>query len=69
MQLKARVEECMTRKCDPMKARAEAIAKRLGMDKKGEATHDYIPNPAQLVKEKTWTMSEVVDYHEFEDCF
>ena len=32
MQLKARVEECLGRKCDPMKSKAEAMAKRLGLD-------------------------------------
>ena len=48
MQLKARVDDCMTQKCDPMKARAEAIAKRLGLDvnKQGPPTaKEYISDP------------------------
>ena len=72
MQLKARVDDCMIRMCDPMKARAEAIAKRLGLDenKKGPpAAKDFIENPNELIANKTWTMSEVIEYHGFEDCF
>ena len=72
MQLKARVDDCMTRHCDPMKSRAEAIAQRLGMDvsKKGPPTAaEHISDPEQLVNSKTWTMSEVMEYHTFEDCF
>ena len=49
MQLKARVEECMTTKCDPMKTRAEAIAKRLGLNNKGEGSQEYISDPNILV--------------------
>eukprot|EP00354_Favella_ehrenbergii_P001839 CAMPEP_0170468884 /NCGR_PEP_ID=MMETSP0123-20130129/11902_1 /TAXON_ID=182087 /ORGANISM="Favella ehrenbergii, Strain Fehren 1" /LENGTH=70 /DNA_ID=CAMNT_0010735575 /DNA_START=209 /DNA_END=421 /DNA_ORIENTATION=- len=55
-----------------MKARAEAIAKRLGLDvnKQGQPqAKDYIADPAQLVANKTWSMSEVLEYHGFEDCF
>ena len=69
MQLKARVEECITIKCDPMKTRAEAIAKRLGLNNKGETSKEYITDPKKLVEDKTWTMSEVADYQEFEECF
>ena len=32
MQLKARVQDCLTLRCDPFKVRAEEIAKRLGLD-------------------------------------
>ena len=55
-----------------MKARAEAIAKRLGMDsnKKGPpSVNDYINDPHAMIGTKTWSMSEVVEYHTFEDCF
>ena len=72
MQLKSRVEDCMTVQCDPMKVRAEAIAKRLGLDadRLGPPTaKDYIQDSEALVNSKTWTMSEVLDYHTFEDCF
>ena len=70
MQLKARVDDCLMAKCDPMKSRAEEIAKRLGIDQKdASAPKDYISSPEQLVKNKTWTMGEVIEYHGFEDCF
>ena len=71
MQLKARVDDCLMRQCDPMKSQAEAIAARLGLDtdRKGMPTaKEYIPN-GQAFLEKTWTMGDVIDYHGFEDCF
>ena len=73
VQLKARVDDCMMRQCDPMKTQAEAIAARLGLDldRKGApapTSKDYIPDPRAVVA-KTWTMGDVVDYHGFEDCF
>ncbi len=72
MQLKARVDDCMTRHCDPFKSRAEAIAERLGLDagkQSAPTPADYIDDPETLVNTKTWTMSEVMEYHTFEDCF
>ena len=70
MQLKARVDDCLTARCDPMKSRAEEIAKRLGLDQKNAAAQkDYIGSPEELVNNKTWSMDEVIEYHGFEDCF
>ena len=72
MQLKARVDDCLMRQCDPMKSQAEAIAARLGLDmdrRKGQPTSkEYVPDPRAFL-EKTWTMGDVIDYHGFEDCF
>ena len=55
-----------------MKVRAEAIAERLGVDadRKAQPTAaDHIADTEQFVATKTWTMSEVLEYHGFESCF
>ena len=72
MELKARVDDCLMRQCDPMKQQAEAIAERLGLDmdrKKMPTSKDWIPDARAMVANKTWTMGEVIDYHQYEECF
>ena len=73
MELKPRVEACMTQKCDPHKQRAEAIAERIGLDeetqKKLPTAQDFISDPETFIEKKTWTMRDVVEFHRFGDCF
>ena len=73
MELKPRVEACMTTKCDPMKQRAEAIAARIGLDenseKKPPSAQDFISDPETFIESKTWTMKDVVEFHSFSECF
>ena len=73
MELKPRVEACMTNKCDVLKQRAEEIAARIGLDedtsKKPPTAKDFIPDPETFIESKTWTMRDVVEFHSFSDCF
>ena len=55
--------------CDPKKKRAEAIAQRLGLDQNKQAPVQHISDPKAVVDEKTWTMTEVLEYMSYEDCF
>ena len=72
MQLKARMDECMSNHCDPLKAKAEAIAKKFGLDqdrRKQAQAADHVADVDTFVNEKTWSTADVIQYQMFEDCF
>ena len=66
MQLKARVDDCLTNKCDPLKVKAEAIAQRLGLDVNRDgppSAKDHISSPDKLIETRTWSVNDIIDYH------
>ena len=71
MQLKARMDECMIQNCEADKQTAESIAKRFNIqsEEQARAAVQYDADAESFAANKTWSMSDIMQYQRYEDCF